>query len=855
VLIEEYLRRRALRKKGQSFLDYVQHVAPWVVIEEVHCLLADHFERLRRGEIDRLMIAMPPRTGKLLADSTPVITQQGWKPHGELRVGDVVFHPSGEPILVEAVSPKDVADYEVEFDTGEVVKCHGNHEWTVFDRSRNGYRTVETKWFLGTTNEGKQRKLWQAGKRARYSLPDVTGVEFPRAELLIDPYVLGVWLGDGTAGKPWITMADTDIWRVVPKFLAAGYNVGKTYQHKTTGVPSVAFTAGGRKGPGMECLLAKHLAALGVYKDKHIPEVYLRASATQRRGLLAGLVDTDGHVDVTGRVFVSTCSERLRDGVIDLCRTLGYRPYVVTDQPRLSTSGIQGRKPVFKVMFQPTERLLTVLPRKQPTKFAVRRKVSVVDVRKTATPEPGHCVQVSSSDGLYVVGKTFLATHNSLFTSILLPSWWEGHYPSDKLLHASYASTLVEKFGRQIRNQIMADDYQQVFPGTQITKDSRAAAQWATTAGGEYNAVGVGGGVAGKGGNLLIIDDPMSEQDMFSRSVMDSIYEWYGAGFYTRRQPDRNALLLTMTRWAVADLAGRLLADAVTKEDADQWVQLVIPAILDDKTAALLNQYSHDPHITTPHTYKAGDSFSPRRWPLLELIRTKNTVSRKAWAALYMQSPVEEGGGILQRDHWKPWKSTALPKIEFILQGYDTAFEEGEANDFSARITWGVFKRESDGKLCVLMLERMKERLSFPKLLDNALDAYKEYGPDRVIIEKAASGIPLIQEFRKRGIPVSPIPPKGSKIARANAAAVVLEQGVVYYPYGKRWAEEVIDECATFPNGQHDDIPDVVAHCLNYFRRMFLLEAPDDAEDDDDEMDKTPARSYAVRRSRLPAAA
>jgi predicted phage terminase large subunit-like protein len=447
-------------------------------------------------------------------------------------------------------------------------------------------------------------------------------------------------------------------------------------------------------------------------------------------------------------------------------------------------------------------------------------------------------------------------TGKSLLTSILLPSWWEGHYPSDKLLHASYASTLVEKFGRQIRNQIMADDYQQVFPGTQITKDSRAAAQWATTAGGEYNAVGVGGGVAGKGGNLLIIDDPMSEQDMFSRSVMDSIYEWYGAGFYTRRQPDRNALLLTMTRWAVADLAGRLLADAVTKEDADQWVQLVIPAILDDKTAALLNQYSHDPHITTPHTYKAGDSFSPRRWPLLELIRTKNTVSRKAWAALYMQSPVEEGGGILQRDHWKPWKGTALPKIEFILQGYDTAFEEGEANDFSARITWGVFKRESDGKLCVLMLERMKERLSFPKLLDNALDAYKEYGPDRVIIEKAASGIPLIQEFRKRGIPVSPIPPKGSKIARANAAAVVLEQGVVYYPYGKRWAEEVIDECATFPNGQHDDIPDVVAHCLNYFRRMFLLEAPDDAEDDDDEdMDKTTARSYAVRRSRLPAAA
>ncbi len=448
-------------------------------------------------------------------------------------------------------------------------------------------------------------------------------------------------------------------------------------------------------------------------------------------------------------------------------------------------------------------------------------------------------------------------TGKSLFTSELLPAWWEGHYPSDKLLHASYASTLVEKFGRKIRNMVASVDYQQVFPDTVLTKDSRAAAQWATTAGGEYNAVGVGGGVAGKGGNLLIIDDPMSEQDMFSKTVMDAVYEWYGAGFYTRRQPDRNALLLTMTRWNTADLAGRLLADAVTKPNADQWVPLVIPAILDDESAALLNDCRNDPHITHPHTYRAGDSFSPRRWPLSELLRTKHTVSRKAWASLYLQSPVEDGGGILQRDHWKAWNTEkAMPRIEFVLQCYDTAFEEGESNDYSARITWGVFKRESDARLCVLMLERMKERLNFSRLLDNALESNKEYQPNRIIIEKAASGAPLIMEMRRRGIPVSPIKPLGSKIARANAASVVLEQGVVYYPAGKRWAEEVIDDCAAFPNAQHDDIADVVAHSLNYFRRMFLLDAPEDAVDeDDDEGDLAPKRSYATRRSRLPQAA
>ena len=1162
IVLEVYLEKKALQKKGESFLDYVQHIAPWVVIEEVHVLLARHFEKLRAGEIDRLMVMMPPRTGKLCADSTPVLTPRGWRTHGELCVGDEVFHPSGKAVKVVAVGEPAAAEFEVEFSNREVVKCHGAHEWTVWDRSRAAWRVLETQWFVGVSVRGQQRKLWQNEKRARYAVPDICGMEFSEQKLPLDPYVLGTWLGDGSTGKPCLTMTFGDLDYVLPRYAAAGFKVGKTHVHLTSGLPTVAFTPEGQRG-AVKSEFAEALTSTGVYYSKAIPAVYLQASRAQRLQLLAGLVDTDGHTEeATGRIFVSTCSVDLRDGIFDLCTTLGFRPYIVVDAPRLSTSGIQGKKDTYKIFCQPTEAIPVAIPRKQVRVFALRRRVAIVDVRRTAIPEQGKCIQVAAEDGLYVVGRQLVPTHNSLFTSELLPSWWEGHYANDKILHASYASTLVEKFGRKIRNHIMDPSYQEIFPETQITKDSRAASQWATTKGGEYNAVGVGGGVAGKGGNLMLIDDPMSEQDMFSKTIMESIYQWHGSGWYTRRQPDRNAMLLTMcmtgdtpvmmadgtekqlrairpgdavatyekgqlatttvldhrssgvdsiftlrtrsgrilranerhpflvetegerkwmrlrelrvgdnlvvlkgasdmraqtplqdyaqrasqgivtegktqmlystlsgitgsgkgslarmkgaqnrlrlkgiaaattiklsglldtglrhttqridapcgsntdtglrrkiltscsklkmvfarfvdnllpstipgrtgtvsyasitattpmryggycattatsqlgmprpqpqqmpsqsiydfttdevleivpsgqeevfdveiartenflangvvshnTRWAVGDLVGRLLADAVTIPGADQWVELKIPAIVDQETADLLNDCSNDPHITAPHFYKPGESFSPRRWPLQELLRTKNTITRKAWASLYMQSPVEDEGGILQRDWWKAWKKSAeMPAIEYILQSYDTAFEEGESNDYSARVTWGVFKRLSDNRMCAMVLERMKRRLNFPDLLEDAMLAYKEYKPDRIVIEKAASGHPLYQEMRKRGIPVTPVPPKGSKISRANAATILLEQGVIYYPDGRAWADELIEECASFPNGLHDDLVDATVYGLLFLRRLFMLETPEDEDPDEDETTEKPiVRSYARRQSRMRIAA
>lgn len=434
-------------------------------------------------------------------------------------------------------------------------------------------------------------------------------------------------------------------------------------------------------------------------------------------------------------------------------------------------------------------------------------------------------------------------TGKSLFASTLFPTYYIGKFSSEQIMQASHSTNLAEAFGRDARNLLLDEDYRRVFPDTALSKDSRSTSSWATTEGGKYNAVGVGAGIAGKGYNLGIIDDPLSEQDAFSQTVKEAVWTWYGPGFYTRRQAaGKNSIVIISTRWAVDDLPGRLLAQAVVAPNADKWEVLSIPAILDNKAAELLTRISHDPKYRKylsgdPITFKAGDSYSPRRWPLKELLRSKGNMTKKAWSALYQQSPYEDEGGILPRTQWREWKKPALPKCEYVMQVYDTAFEEEETNDYSARTTWGVFRRPEDGKYACILLERLRKRMSFPELRENAFESYREYQPDRVFIEKKASGHSLIQELRRKGVPISPISVPGGKgaqkkVGRAHAASIVLEQGCVYY-VDKPWAEEVIQECTEFPNGKHDDLLDTCVLAWNTLRRMFWLQLEDEPDEED----------------------
>ena len=166
----------------------------------------------------------------------------------------------------------------------------------------------------------------------------------------------------------------------------------------------------------------------------------------------------------------------------------------------------------------------------------------------------------------------------SEFASYLLPAWMVGREPKLKIIQATHTGELAIRFGRKAKNLIDSEEYHKIFQ-TRLQEDSKAAGRWETAQGGEYFAAGVGGAITGRGADLLIIDDPHSEQDAMSPTAMESAYEWYTSGPRQRLQPGAR-IILVMTRWSTKDLTGMLLAN-VKEPKADQWDVVEFPAIME----------------------------------------------------------------------------------------------------------------------------------------------------------------------------------------------------------------------------------------------------------------------------------
>jgi predicted phage terminase large subunit-like protein len=397
----------------------------------------------------------------------------------------------------------------------------------------------------------------------------------------------------------------------------------------------------------------------------------------------------------------------------------------------------------------------------------------------------------------------------SEFASYLLPAWFLGKFPHKKVIQASNTGELAVGFGRKVRNLVDSEVYSSIFPNLALQADSKAAGRWNTSKGGDYFAIGVGGTVTGKGADVLIIDDPHSEQEAAMAAsnpeVYDKVYEWYTSGPRQRLQPG-GAIVVVMTRWAQRDLTGQVLKSAAQRS-GEEWEVIEFPAIL-----------------------PSGRPLWPQFWSLEELTALREELPNSKWQAQYQQNPIGNESAIVKRDWWKWWDKDNPPICDYILQSWDTAFEKTQRADYSAGTTWGIFNCEEDNFAPnIILLNTYKKRVEFPELKRDVLREYKEYEPDSLIVEKKASGAPLIYDLRAMGIPVQEYTPsKGQdKIARLNSVSDIIASGKVWVPQ-TRWAEELVDEIAAFPSGEHDDLVDATTLALMRFRQGGFLRLPSD---------------------------
>ncbi|HEV8232724.1 MAG TPA: phage terminase large subunit [Thermoanaerobaculia bacterium] len=380
----------------------------------------------------------------------------------------------------------------------------------------------------------------------------------------------------------------------------------------------------------------------------------------------------------------------------------------------------------------------------------------------------------------------------SLETSIQFPSWYLGRNPDRAVVGASHSQELADGFGRRVRNNLLDPRHRAVFPGSRMSEDSTAASRFDLSSGGSYFAIGRGGGLTGRGADLVIIDDPIKDlAEASSAAVRQALKDWYSAVVYTRLRPGA-AIVVVATRWHQDDLAGWLLAE----HPAEGWRVINLPAIAETDGA---------------DWRKEGEALWPQRYPVPALERYREQLGPWLFASLYQGRPVPLGGAIFKAEWFGSYQG--VPDTRRVIQAWDTGFKTGGNHDYSSCVTIG----ESASAFYVLNVWR--GRLEFPELKRKIADIAAEWKPGAVLVEDKASGQSLIQELkRETRLPILPAEAQGAKELRAQLVTPLIEAGKVHLPTSAPWRASFIDELITFPTGAHDDQVDAFVHGLTYLR-------------------------------------
>ena len=749
--------------------------------------LSEELTALTLGEYERLCVAMPPR--HKLADSTPILTSnRGWTTHGDLKIGDYVYGLNGEPTKIIGISDKSNCNQLITFSNGSKILAHEEHLWTVSKRGNKNPLTITTseikKDYQYTEKNGK--------KRYRYHLPFIKPIQYPKTELPLDPYFLGLWLGDGSSTKPCITHDPKDIESIehIP------YKISTICTHTETGVKTTYFSHQG---------IIKKIKELHLYNNKHIPRIYLEACVEDRLQLLAGLIDSDGSVDKNGRVRFININKQLINDVFELCTGLGLYPYFhvrkkedMNHYKRNSKYNIKSTHDAYVVGFQPKYSIPTQIPRKKINKTPTHRRLAITDIT-TVKGEQGKCIEIENPDGIYLAGKQLIPTHNSKSSMVTLayPLWLIFQNPHLNILIVSNEASLAETFGIKLREYIKK--YGAYF-GVHLSesKHSSTHLMFEDKKGlaGSIKLVGANGSITGRDADYIIIDDPYKGFEDITPTLLQKRIDWFDT-IIEQRIESHTKLAILHTRWHSNDLQGYF-----KKNRSEDYHFISFPAIKEN-----------------------GEQLWPEKYTIEKLEKKRENIGERLFQSIFQQKPIDDTSDFfdLNKFHWHapPEELTTIQ----MCRGWDVASSDPGKNDFTAGVPMYLLNDNKSILITDFVHGQFGKDTSQEIKNQIILDGHDNIS----IIETgvAAAGALLYDNwedqlpgyFLERAIPV----PNNSKADRATPLKDYIYDGHVYVDIQDNKLRKTFqDEFRAFPNGEHDDIVDAAAHVFNYINQEFI---------------------------------
>lgn len=646
--------------------------------------------------------------------------------------------------------PTQVVHLAQEVDECVPVKLtNGETIWCHPNHEWTVYDNYRNKTYTAETRKLKKRV--KVGGKLNLKLPKTKPIKYKKSNQYMHPYALGCWMGNpqGTVSANPIA---TDI-------------------------------------------ILKQLDVIG--KDR-IPESFLRASKEQRLALLAGLLDSCGRVSADGDPQLVLRSEVLRDSVVDLLSTLAIQ-WV---EKRINDELV--------VQFEDS----LEVPSKLFMNHVKRKKRKAVRIAKIGKPKKrkARSIMVDRPDGLYLAGRRLAPTHNTMFISRVLPAWYLGRNPDNRVLLVTYQDVFSRTQSRHARN-IFKRYAPEVF-GVRVADDTQAANAWdvAEHEGG-MEAVGAGGAITGKGAHLLIVDDIVKGREQaMNESILEDRWEWFLTDVLSRLEPGASVIIL-MTRWSQSDIIGQVLRK---KEE-----ELENPGDPDEVGFSDWEFHNY-PALAVKGDIlgrKVGEALFPKRYDEKHLKRIKSRWNDDYWwEALYQGNPVPMKGDIIDVTGFKRKYDTKNPpkrtEFDMVLISTDTAIKDTEIADYTVFGVWGI---KQDG---YYLLDVMRDKITYPKLVETAQALNRLWLPEFFLIEDKGSGSSLIQELRQDfTINVWPIDPGNeSKVIRMMAETTTIKSGMVVLPDEASWKDDFLLECRSFPRGKKDQI-DMLSQALKFLRQ------------------------------------